>query len=346
MITNFVKVSLKEPNKGNKSNQKEVQTRNSLLLSYPCSSRHDCTPYVLDVAKGVYKFECWGSKGGTWSEYSQPGLGAYTSGTIFVPKPTTFYVYIGTSGYFNAVKSKTSLPNGVSPGGATDVRTETSDDWWDNYSLISRIMVAAGGGGAEWDMSIGGNGGSLTGGISTSAASSHGTEVQDKKCSGGTQTQGSKCPSYTSGPNTFSAVPGSFGYSEIPDYVIYNEEEDYGGFGGGGYYGGTSYQFAYAGSGGSSFVSGYKECDAVKYVSESIQHTGDSVHYSGFVFYKPEMIPGNETMPLPSGFNINGTHSGTGAFRITLIQYHFHCTYKKSLYFSLFQKLSFVIFFS
>ena len=146
MIKNFVKISLKDSSKG--QIQETIQTRKSIVLNYPCSDSHECTPYFLDVSKGVYKFESWGSIGGQWGT-SKPGLGGYTSGKLFVPKPTTFYVYIGNVGYFNAVKDMKKDASGEYPGGATDVRLTYSDNWWDNYSLISRIMVSAGGGRAE-----------------------------------------------------------------------------------------------------------------------------------------------------------------------------------------------------
>mgnify|MGYP003762511417 CR=1 FL=1 len=49
-------------------------------------------------------------------------------------------------------------------GGATDVRLVSTEEWYDNVSQISRIMVAAGGGGAEWAGFKGGNGGEIVGG--------------------------------------------------------------------------------------------------------------------------------------------------------------------------------------
>ena len=61
MINNFVKISLKDSTKG--QIKETIQTRKSIVLNYPCSDRNDCTPYVLQVSKGVYKFESWGTKG-------------------------------------------------------------------------------------------------------------------------------------------------------------------------------------------------------------------------------------------------------------------------------------------
>ena len=169
MIDNFVRISLKDLLE--QTTIQKIQTKRSITIFYPCSSNHQCTPYVIDISPGVYRFECWGSKGGDWGSVNHtiPGLGGYTSGTIFIQNPTKFFVYIGTIGFFNAVKGFDSSI-GVVSGGATDVRLNASNDWWDENSLISRIMVAAGGGGAEWYGSVGGNGGGLVGGKSISAS--------------------------------------------------------------------------------------------------------------------------------------------------------------------------------
>ena len=343
MIKNFVKISLKDSSKG--QIKETIQTRKSIVLNYPCSDSSDCTPYILDVSKGVYKFESWGSKGGEWAKdennKSTPGLGGYTAGTLFVSKSTKFFVYIGNIGFFNAIKELKSDNSYIysTPGGATDVSLNYSENWWDNYSLISRIMVAAGGGGAEWTASIGGNGGGLTGGESISAKHASDSEVYEKHCPGATQTSGSECISFGS----YSSFRGEFGSAGKTEPFMDQLGEDYGGFGGGGYYGGTSYTYAYAGSGGSSFISGHKGCDAVKEQTESIEHTGQPNHYSGFVFTNTKMISGNETMPLPTSPTKEGIHSGKGAFRITLIIYQFQCTYKKSLFSSLIPNLFIII---
>ena len=350
MIKHFVKTSLQDSSKG--TVKETIQTSKSLILKYPCSSSFNCTPYVLKLSAGVYKFECWGSKGEGW-EYedkkSNPGLGGYTSGTLYISKPTQFFVYIGTIGFFNALKSFTTIGSTyAAPGGATDVRLKYSEDWWDNYSLISRIMVAAGGGGAEWEASVGGNGGGIQGGSSVSAKLNIGSEVYEEQCPGATQTSGSsECQNFTisiSGVAT-TCYPsyGSFGSAGTTQPV---NGYDYGAFGGGGYYGGTSYQYAFAGSGGSSFISGHEGCDAVKDQSEVIEHTNQSVHYSHFVFWNTEMIPGNETMPLPESQSGKNIHNGEGAFRITLLMYQCQCTYKRSLYYSLIPTLFIIISFS
>ena len=331
MIQNFVKISIFDSSKGI---QRTSQTQKSIVLEYPCKNKHVCTPYVLELSKGVYKFECWGSKGSDWKineGTSTPGLGAYTSGTLFVPKRTKFYVYIGNDGFFNAVKEVENDLSCAYPGGATDVRMNISEKWWDSKSLISRIMVAAGGGGAEWLASIGGNGGELTGGESTSASDPSKTQVYKEKCQGATQISGSKCSTLTFENIKFSPFTGEFGSAGKTEPYDYNGNDDYGGFGGGGYYGGTSYQFAFAGSGGSSFISGHAGCNAVGNQTESIKHTNQPNHYSGFVFTNTEMISGGNEMPLPNDPTKRGIHYGNGAFRITLL-YHYQYTSTQPLH--------------
>ena len=90
--------------------------------------------------------------------------------------------------------------------------------------------------------------------------------------------------------------------------------------GGGGYYGGNASwngvnnddTFACA-SGGSSFISGYPDCDAIDESSteDNIIHTGQPNHYSGKVFINPVMIDGGSVMPKPRGGTETG-HSGNG----------------------------------
>ena len=207
MIQSFVDVTVENDTRG--SVNKTLQTQDSLLLEYPCSNSTICTPYVLNLKPAVYKFECWGSKGG--QKYSgTPGLGAYTSGILYVTKQTTFFVYIGNVGFFNAVKDfeNITITAAPYPGGATDIRLNSSIDWWDNFSLISRIMVSAGGGSAEFTASIGGNGGTIEG--DTSIYSNSKTYL----CPGANQTSGSECSRISSSRQVVAGLSGSGGQTE------------------------------------------------------------------------------------------------------------------------------------
>ena len=324
MINEYVSISLKDPNLGNL--QYFPLSSSSFYLKYPCSDKDKCTPYVITLERGYYLFECWGSAGGIWgsgNSKSTPGYGGYTSGELFIQSRTTFYVYIGNSGFFNAVKGLEKRPAEFSigvPGGATDVRLITSDKWWDVQSLISRIMVAAGGGGTEWAASIGGNGGGINGGESTSATSPNGKETFQEKCSGAGQTSGTQCTSFSYKYTDADPYSGSFGSAGVPT----KSNNDYGGFGGGGYYGGTSYYYAFGGSGGSSYISGHSGCNSVEN-STTIKHTNSPYHYSDFVFRHTNMISGRNAMPLPFN-NEHGIHSDEGAFRLTLLFRNLKCT--------------------
>ena len=97
MINSFVKVSF---DKG--SFTYLASTRYSLSLRYPCTDSNVCSPYIIDVEKGIYRFECWGSRADVYSVNFS--YGAYTSGKITISKASRFYVYIGNNGFFNAIK--------------------------------------------------------------------------------------------------------------------------------------------------------------------------------------------------------------------------------------------------
>ena len=76
-----------------------------------------------------------------------------------------------------------------------------------------------------------------------------------------------------------------------------------------------------SGAGGSSFISGYTGCNAIEEIStsESISHTGNSMHYSGLSFVDSKMIAGNASMPNYDGkTNITG-NSGNGYAKISFI---------------------------
>ena len=197
-------------------------------------------------------------------------LDKITKCVLNVIEKQTLYVFIGATGYYNAIKERSSSndsPDGS--GGSTDVRLNATDNWYDQKSLVSRIMVAAGGGSVEWRNSVGGNGGTIEGGQSLLALGDQiDSPLNSEPCLGANQTTSQECPSITIPGSivdgvvyeerTHYATPGGFGYAGNPS------GNDIGGFGGNGYYGGTSYQFAFAGSGGSSFISGHQGCKAIE----------------------------------------------------------------------------------
>ncbi|HBG2785095.1 glycine rich domain-containing protein [Clostridioides difficile] len=188
---------------------------------------------------GKYLIECWGAAGGGGSSIADSNLrskGGYSKGELTLKKETTLHIYTGEKGSnyspFNGggrAMMHERLSNGeilyCNGGGATDIRLVEGN--WDNeQSLLSRIIVAGGGGRNNFETK-GGDGGGDAGGDGFKA---------DSK---GTQTSGGKGEAGSDGSfgKGGSAAPTSSG-------------ENYGG-GGGGWYGGGS---GYNAGGGSGYV--------------------------------------------------------------------------------------------
>ena len=272
-----------------------------------------------------YRIQCWGASGGNsyrgLNAYGQPteytstvygGKGGYCSGWITYPNSLSIYIYVGQSGEgtqnrtFNGGGAGGSLYNAFSGGGATDVRL--TNGVWDNFeSLKSRIIIAAGGGGAQhWrEGSNGGNAGGLSGQNGFCSYSPNYSPCS--LATGATQTSGGEGAKSTNNQSGFNGTLGNGGDSYSKD----------GSGGGGGYYGGggggANSAITCSGAGGSSFISGYPGCNAISSSStgNNIIHTGQSNHYSGKVFTNPVMIDGGSIMPKPKGGNETG-HSGDG----------------------------------
>ncbi len=257
-------------------------------FEYPFKGNYETFTVFKD---GTYQIELWGAKGGG----ANGGLGAYTSGNIDLKKNDKLYIYVGENPtYINGNCYRTNPNNSFNGsnvgscaggGGATDVRLENGE--WDNFDgLKSRIMVAAGGGGAGYT-GYGGYGGALTGGDGEGFAD----YWTDRAGKGATQ------ESY------------KFGVAEWSTHIPGN-----------GYFSGEALGGANVG-GGSSYISGYPGCKAItKESTESnITHTESPDHYSGKIFSDPVMIAGNDTMPNYNGGSMVG-NSGNGYARITKIK--------------------------
>lgn len=286
-------------------------TGNSQSFTIPCN--------------GSYKIELWGAQGGDFLTILG-GRGGYVSGNISLTKSTAIYIYVGgnpgtsETGGYNGGESLSAGQSayGRAGGGATDIRL-SSGLWNDSNGLKNRIIVAGGGGGANYrnyadqacgyGQGAGGYGGGLTGG--TGETTNH---TNTSNCTygwgvgtGGTQTLGGVYNNYSStGTLNSSVTTGSFGSAE------YSNGSQSGG--GSGYYGGGASAHGGAG-GGSSFVSGYSGCNAINSDGTA---SGQPNHFSGKIFTSISMIAGNTSMPNPSGGTEVG-HTGNGYARITLL---------------------------
>ena len=244
--------------------------------------------------EGSYTFECWGAQGGrgtaSISKWGVGGKGGYSKGNINLAASKTFFVYIGGKGADGVIGTSVAGgwngggsgdwdgdddETGGGGGGATDIRI--TNGAWDNFtSLLSRIMVAGGGGGSAWDMN-GGYGGGLQGG--PGAKETGKDDINIHIGLPGTQDSGYKFGQGESGKRKYanSSVAG----------------------GGSGYWGATAPQGAESceasASGGSGYVSGMEGCYAVKSSSTSSNVSMDKTtpnHYSGFVFTNASMTSG------------------------------------------------------
>jgi hypothetical protein len=295
---------------------------------------------------GIFSFECWGASGGTDKAHGTAGRGAYTYGRTTLSKGNAFFVYVGEVGVpfasspttggggwngggwgsSSTYDSQTPASGGyhcTGGGGATDIRLigNTNSTWNVAAHLLSRVMVAAGGGGYEHYSlysTSGGYAGGLTGGSGTSTNSSYASMAN----SGATQTG--------SGNYYEDNGPGYFGYGSI------GEGHGWGGGGGSGYFGGIK-GYGQGGSGGSSYISGHAGCVARNAAGTGASTAGSansverSKHSSGRYFTSTRMVDGEGKawttsrastatgMPKTSGSGTENGHLGNGYARIIYI---------------------------
>ena len=296
---------------------------------YPCESHVFCHSKSVLLHPGTYLIQCFGASGGDSGE-GIGGYGAYVAGLINIKKAITVYLYIGAEGHLElgntsyngggrAHLNPSTESQGASGGGSTDIRLL---DQTDIEGLLSRIIVAGGGAGAESYNSKGGKGGDA-GGLEgeKGVKISKGTTNQITVGEGGSQTQGGagglciKTTDSNTCPNGHNGHDGTFGYGgNASDY-------SYGSGGGGGYFGGGGGSVAGSivstGGGGSSYMSGYENCHSFILDDElNLLDINSSFHHSGFEF-------------IPILFK-NGTeakHKGNGKVLITLIENYqtFYC---------------------
>ncbi|HHO0207443.1 TPA: glycine rich domain-containing protein, partial [Clostridioides difficile] len=197
----------------------------------------------VTLKPGKYKLECWGaSGGGPFDEWTECAKGGYSKGELTLKKETILYVYAGESGYkkFSNLSDWAGFngggrgPNqGVDPkfttcgGGATDIRL-IGGVWNDEQGLLSRIIVAGGGGSiGTSSSSLIGLGGGIVGGMGVASGTT---------CTGGTQ--------YEGGVTVNSSGNGLFGKGGSGNICA----------GGGGWFGGAGASSSAVGGGGSGYV--------------------------------------------------------------------------------------------
>lgn len=286
------------------------------------------------LTPGRYKLECWGAQGGNSNQsngtYGNGGKGGYSTGILNVSTNTTIYITVGgqgqngvlntrTAGGFNGGGDGYGTNNsgvGGGGGGASDISLTSPvfshssyfiNNIRDTNSLLSRIIVAGGGGSAGYDVSNnaanGGAGGGTTGQDGLSNRVYHGT--------GGKQTTFGTGGS-SEEPNRYS-VQAKFGCGASA-----SNSTDVAPGGGGGWYGGGLH--CDSAGGGSGYV--YTPTTASNYPSGCLLN-------SAYYLSNAQTIAGNKSFPSPTGSTETG-HSGNGHVKITKLSDVIYLTQAKN----------------
>ena len=286
------------------------------------------------LTPGRYKLECWGAQGGNSNQsngtYGNGGKGGYSTGILNVSTNTTIYITVGgqgqngvlntrTAGGFNGGGDGYGTNNsgvGGGGGGASDISLMSPvfshssyfiNNIRDTNSLLSRIIVAGGGGSAGYDVSNnaanGGAGGGTTGQDGLPNRVYHGT--------GGKQTTFGTGGS-SEEPNRYS-VQAKFGCGASA-----SNSTDVAPGGGGGWYGGGLH--CDSAGGGSGYV--YTSATASNYPSGCLLN-------STYYLSNAQTIAGNKSFPSPTGSTETG-HSGNGHVKITKLSDVIYLTQAKN----------------
>lgn len=273
------------------------------------------------LTPGRYKLECWGAQGGNSNQsngtYGNGGKGGYSTGILNVSTNTTIYITVGGQGQNGVFNTRTAggfngggdgygtngSGVGGGGGGASDISLMSPvfshssyfiNNIRDTNSLLSRIIVAGGGGSAGYDVrnnaANGGAGGGTTGQDGLSNRVYHGT--------GGKQTTFGTGGS-SEEPNRYS-VQAKFGCGASA-----SNSTDVAPGGGGGWYGGGLH--CDSAGGGSGYV--YTPTTASNYPSGCLLN-------SAYYLSNAQTIAGNQSFSSPTGGTETG-HSGNGYVRIT-----------------------------
>ena len=294
------------------------------ILNYPYrnSDGRYGTTLSMQLPKGIYKLEAWGSASGFfnvnsgWSADAYCGTGGYACGTLTLTAKTTAYLHPGGIGANGGVARYNNYPTiqyWEGSGGGTDIRL-TQD------SLYYRVLVAGGGGypgtqtqyGSETKI-IGGGGGGTSGVGGTGRNGGAGTQT-----SGGATGTG-----YDLNNHWYNNGGYGSGGSWYSNYDVLD------GMGGGGWYGGGAggYQqyssgsqppilttIEYPGGGGSGFA-----------LTSATAANTPSGYGLGSAYYLTDAstITGKDSgsaITEPDGTAAAAGHLGDGYIRITVIQ--------------------------
>ena len=286
------------------------------------------------LTPGRYKLECWGAQGGNSNQsngtYGNGGKGGYSTGILNVSTNTTIYITVGGQGQNGVFNTRTAggfngggdgygtngSGVGGGGGGASDISLMSPvfshssyfiNNIRDTNSLLSRIIVAGGGGSAGYDVSNnaanGGAGGGTTGQDGLSNRVYHGT--------GGKQTTFGTGGS-SEEPNRYS-VQAKFGCGASA-----SNSTDVAPGGGGGWYGGGLH--CDSAGGGSGYV--YTSATALNYPSGCLLN-------STYYLSNAQTIAGNTSFPSPTGSTETG-HSGNGHVKITKLSDVIYLTQAKN----------------
>lgn len=286
------------------------------------------------LTPGAYKLECWGAQGGNSNQsngtYGNGGKGGYSTGILNVSTNTTIYITVGGQGQNGIFNTRTAggfngggdgygtnySGVGGGGGGASDISLMSPvfshssyfiNNIRDTNSLLSRIIVAGGGGSAGYDVrnnaANGGAGGGTTGQDGLSNRVYHGT--------GGKQTTFGTGGS-SEEPNRYS-VQAKFGCGASA-----SNSTDVAPGGGGGWYGGGLH--CDSAGGGSGYV--YTSATASNYPSGCLLN-------STYYLSNAQTIAGNKSFPSPTGSTETG-HSGNGYVKITKLSDVIYLTHAKN----------------
>jgi|GEM_PF-6430653 len=267
------------------------------------------TVQAITLYPATYKFEVWGAQGGRVTENSpavEGGRGGYSEGHLTLTEVTTLFVSVGKHGDKTSNSCAVSDAgwngggriayncHGGAGGGATDIAllgVAGSTAWNTPEHLHSRLIVAGGGGGLDYDHST-----------TLRCGAGGGTNGTDGRNTSGAIVMGGKI----SGPGAGGASQGNtagFGYGA-------SDASN----GGGGWFGGAADRDTSCGGGGSGWV----------FTKENAAYT--SATYTGgawladdkFQLINAKTLDGTQTFLSPAGVSGIG-HLGSGHARISLV---------------------------